>query len=262
MKKTGIFGGKRLVILFLFLVILLVISGLIFRVIRLYQASTFIPEKQFIVGVSWPHETIIFFISPQDNNLFKIRLSFSTNTSLEHEVGLPLDAQVILSEKPATVEPDEFFKDVFWKSSLYKHSGMTVIDALRLSWYADKSNVIDAGTFHLPLQQAAVEKALDEIAVDKSLFREGLSISIENGSGIPGLGNKLAKTLTYLGVNVVSVRTVPETEKSILLYSTEAKNSITLERLIALFKIPAKSTQERIFSDMIWKIGRINKLVI
>lgn len=88
-------------------------------------------------------------------------------------------------------------------------------------------------------------------------MREKISIAIVNGTGVAGLGNRIARLITNIGGNVVSVSTSDNLiSDSEILYSKE--NNYTARRIaqILSFKINNKDNMD--ISDVTIFIGKNN----
>lgn len=156
-----------------------------------------------------------------------------------------------LSLQTLTLNPMDFKTD------------LTLVDLLRLWVFSkkissqsviSKSLLIDDGEQN----NLDKEKISSQFFIDDEILKEKATVQIINGTGVSGLGNRLAKLISNMGGNVVSVLTAEkDIDKSEIIYF--GKKSYTLEKLGKVLGIEAVETKEQGISDIIIYLGT-NKL--
>lgn len=133
---------------------------------------------------------------------------------------------------------------------------LTYADRWQLWWQVRR---IPAGAVQVPdlsrwqletgiLDTSAYDRAVSRWLEDAQIRASGMTVAVENGTPLQGLGGRVARALTLLGFEVVAVDSVAPTEKSMLLRAEETSNAASRwgeSRLRTLIPQLPKSTQDQ-----------------
>jgi len=81
---------------------------------------------------------------------------------------------------------------------------------------------------------------------DQDIINEKISVEIVNGTGINGLGSKVAQMLENTGFDVVSVSSTDENRSSAIFITKSSSNSKSLQKIQNLFLFEAKEVEQGI----------------
>ncbi len=269
-------------ILFCLFLLVIFAGSIALKVLDVVRKSTFDGKDRFtlaVSGLSVGQEKAVFLVSfsPEKNNVSILtipssleRNGVSLSLSAENvsrELAIPVDATVV-AKKDITAE---YFKSSEEERSLapiiqsivvnngdFSTKNLTVLDLVRILFFA-KSISPSAVQFSTLTSSDAVN--IDQLSLrlfaNATIASERLSIEIINGTGVGGLGNRLARYITNTSGNVVAVNTSKEIiNTSEILYTGES--SYTVGKLSKLLKFPAKKIQKAEISDIIIRIGKDN----
>lgn len=107
----------------------------------------------------------------------------------------------------------------------------------------------------LPLDDHALDTILSRIFTDSIIEEENQDIEIINSTEVSGLANRLARLITNMGGNVVSITTSknPSNTSKILVSN---KKKYTSERLHAILGFGVEEGQTQAIADVIIVIGK------
>ena len=243
-------SSKTLQIAFIFFVVvgLLIGLSLIVKVGIIVSRSRFDGQHQFILQVnerSGQGELIVF--SPDTHTISLLTLTGSdVSTSAVRTLQLPVDGVV---NDARTSDIGSLLLGMSDKDTI------NILDRIRLFVF-DKTvagDNIAEKSIHLPADQVELD-SLSQLTTDQTLYKEAMTISVVNGSGVSGLGNAVAKVLTHVGANVISVTTADDTQKSSHIVYTGNK-TYTVNRLSRIFKITPTMTTKAGIADITLIIG-------
>ncbi len=104
-----------------------------------------------------------------------------------------------------------------------------------------------------------LDKNLEGTLAEKEMIDDGVSVSVFNASGLPGIATKVARTINNMGSRVFVVSNSDRNEKNrctIILSSEKFKNRYTLKRLSTVFGCEqSNAIQENLQSDIAILIG-------
>jgi hypothetical protein len=213
------------------------------------------------------HNFLIAFIYHNDVDFVEINSTQKTFNHLEvrgghnltdtkKEVGVLSDTDIILSKPFSLDSLSNYFTDATWHKNNIK-SSLNIFDLYRLS-FATKNispQSITSQRIHVPIDTTLSSTMLEQLFLDETLDQENKTVSIINGTGVVGLGTRLERALSNMGLNVISVKNADKVESaSAISYSGE--KSYTLDRLHNLLVIPTTQTSSVALSDIIILIGK------
>ncbi len=265
-KKNVQPNNLKIVLIFFVAVVFLIGISLFVRFLALVKESKFDGEHQFNLLVTQhavqKNTSVILSFSPDSRELSIVTIQKKTDPlDVERLLEIPIDG-VISFPNAFPVSSVSSQKDV--SLLLYKtiasygsmHTTITFLDLIRLSFLAQalSKNAVTAGAIDDQADQMTVFAISSSRFIDKTFTSEKLSIQIINGSGISGLGSRLARFITNIGGNVVSVITADNLVKDSTIASDQ-KDSYTFERLRAILGFSEAQLDKKAISDIIITIG-------
>lgn len=239
----------RTAFIFVVLVFLFVIISFIFRVASVIGKSSFDSVHRFNVFISSENEKRGEIVSFYGENQSLLVVSKKDGDRFT----IPIDGSVVYAKSSYTGFSDLKGVSDNLASLILNYNkvktNLTIIDMVRMFLFA---KTIPAVNF---THQEAKDLVFSTLFIDESISREALSIEVENGTEVVGLGNRLAQVINNMGGNVVIVSTAEkEIAKSEILYSQET--SYTVEKLAKILSVKAQKMEQEELSDIIIKIGK------
>ncbi len=261
-------NNLRMVVIFLIGVLVLLGISLCFKVITIAVNSTFDGAHTFILGV-YPYDkhikkVTLLSYAPDRGSIAVLRVA---NVASVAEAGKRLEVPIdgYIGTNNTTLFANDFGEDkeaVLAETKKFLMQGgnttnNTFIDMLRLLLYANSvsSHTILSREVALPLDDTSLDKVSFFLFADQTISQEKASIAIINGTGIPGLGNRLARFISNMGGNVVSVSTADD----ILPTSTVAVSKeklYTADRIAHVLSFPLEHRQEQSVAEITISIGK------
>ncbi|HSX39986.1 MAG TPA: LytR C-terminal domain-containing protein [Candidatus Saccharimonadales bacterium] len=170
-------------------------------------------------------------------------------------VDVPVDGYIETREFDSSDISKELFHVLFHPGG--EHSNMTPIDTLRLAVFARgvPAQNVATKTVTTDMDSPTVDKTIGTFFADSTAVAENQRIAVINASGMLGLGNRLARYVTNMGGNVVTVQTAQEdTDQSKISYS--GSSSYTARKLSRILHMPLSQTGEKTVADVIITIGK------
>ena len=264
MKKRVHFEnpGKSLKTFFLFasIVGLLIILSLLGKLWLVLAQSKYDSAHNFTVVVSQGNKIEqIFGFNPSSQSLsiLKVNGQNVAPSTAAKVLAVPSDGQISLSSdlagegKVADVMSGALFSYPSIKTNL------TLLDIGRLFFMAKSVSATNMKEKEivLPVTDTQIDKVVKGLFTDDALVGEKVSVQIINASDVSGMGKRVERVLSNIGVNVVSVITSRKPEKlSRIEYMGE--KSYTLEKISKLFKLPVNKTEKETIANIVIIIGR------
>lgn len=268
-KKDYNFENLKIVVVFAIFVVFLILGSLAIKFFSLYKKSSFDGEHKFTIVVSSPtfkNNVEVISIAPDTKSISVLTVSGKvTNSRIGSLLSIPIDGSVLLSDSfnnYTDVVKSNFQSMVFGYSKL--NTNLTIIDFVRLWLFTASLPTHSITTKEISLveddkdldeQRLIIDKVIPQIFTDYSLSKEQVSIQIVNATGINGIGNRLAKLLTNIGGNVVSVTTSDSisSDSSISYYG---EKTYTAQKLNSFLNFPLKEMQNSTVSDIVIVLGK------
>lgn len=234
-------------------VVIAVLFALAIKIGIVFSQSTF-DGHTFILRVkSTQQAQSLISFSPIANTISVLQVSsVPKNIRVDKELLVPATASVTTSFSTSNIKSFTRYMVFHFKDI---SPTMTIIDAVRLMLFTQlvEQNAITIKTYPYPLD--ATQQLVSSMFVDPTLYKDGMTIAVVNASGISGLGSKVAKELTNIGANVVSVKTsdAQSTTSTIAYMDGE---SYTVKKLIRILGFIGKKDQVSQFSDITIILGQ------
>lgn len=253
-KKLKQSKATRIAFAFCGIVITLILLALIGKLGILISESHFDANHQFIVQVKQTggkSDVVIF--APDAHTISIITLiGKNAERSAIQTIQVPVDATV--GNVPFNEEDNNFISHLLFSSLLHDRSTLTSLDALRLLLFSQSVGAITRKSIQLPTDTNNIDSTVTPFATDQTMYKQGFTIAIINASGVSGVGNTIAKLLTHIGGDVISVTTAQiDNPDSKLVYAGKMSYSVT--RLSGIFAIPSIQTSNPSIADITITIG-------
>jgi len=248
----------KMVLIFCVFVAVAILISLTVKFFVTLSESAFDGQHQFILAVFGNQKKIkIISFAPDSMSLGILQLANAHNEDIRQALVIPIDAEVMVSDEKTTESVSPLLQDIILHFTSKKVRGMTIIDAIRLYLFSRGvgPDSIYSQTMRIPITSAQSERTIPKIFTDHSLYQEGVTISILNATNISGIGNRVAKLITNIGGNVISVAT-SENEENVSTIAYSKDNTYTLKRLSKILKFKTIKMQKSSLSDIIIKVGK------
>lgn len=268
-NKTPSHTGRSFPILMLFCtaVFMLVFISFIVKLASVVAKSGFDGRHRFTIVVRDTPVKVISF-APDDRSLAVLEIpnaKSQTKKQLAAYLHIPVDgvvteksySSVNTTDTKAFVE--QYMQGLFF-SFAQKNTDITVVDAFRLWLFSrdvDSHEVYDDALSSSleTTEEAAINKVVSRLFWDDTVSKENIGIQVINASGISGIGNDFAQTLTNIGANVAAVSTAhAEVGKTTITYSGE--RNYTVVKLEKLFGLKASAVKKQEMFGIIVTIGK------
>lgn len=254
-------------VLFTFLALLtaLLVISATFKLVTVIEQSVFDGKHQFnLVAYDKKdtHRLEVLSFAPDRSAISILSVTGNIEYPIGKKLKVPIDGFVKTDEsfgKPIE-DKSEHVTSLLMRSALRLHlvpTSLTVVDFIRLLLFArsvERPNIRIAEQI-LPADELEIDKTCVSLFGDSLINQEKMSIQIINGTNTVGLGNRLARLISNIGGNVVSViSSDSEIKTSEIAYI--GKNSYTVQRLSRILKYKVVRIDKTDISDIIIKIGK------
>jgi hypothetical protein len=257
MGKQNQIKSYNLIVVFVSLFLLLITISIIFKIINLFEKSTFDGENHFTISVEGKDKNAsLISFAPKSNAIYILNIIDGKNKNLSSALEIPIDSEI---------NTDTKINDKNIKAKLFsflipftiKESQLTFIDLFRLWLFTNSvpSNSIYQQEISTDDQSVKLkDSTVYSYFTDQGIAEEKVSIEVVNGTDVFGLGNKLASFLSNTGANVVMVSTADKEEK-VSRIDYFGKESYTLRKLSRLLGFKINLVKKRSLADITIIIG-------
>ncbi len=251
-KKENI-KSINLALYFGLLVLLIIIISVSFKTIDIVRKSEFDSKNRFTVAVLNDKNVDLISVNPTSGEQIGIRVENAGSLEAVENFSIPIDVHVETNSSFSSESKSVFLKMLLNKRGL--ESTLNVLDLLKLSIY---SFGVDGENFSYQNIESDSINELNSLSssefIDEAMSQDKVSIQVTNSTEIGGLGNKIAKTITNLGGNVVLVNSSKEEiEESVIYYK---ENSYTVEKLSKVLDIKTEKNETNSIADIIIVLGK------
>ena len=254
-------NSLKILIIFIICVSILMFISLTIRTILMIHVSKFQGSHSFSLAIekqSHVEEIISFDPTADQSTVLQIKNPQNLNdVDLGREFGVIPDERVAVPQDSSIVpDPSTEMNNLFWHINQIK-TNITLYDILRLLLFA-KSVPLANKRFEvisLPINANDIDKLVSGTLSDNTLAQENISVQVINASGKAGMANRLARVITNLGGDVVSVITAQSVQDhSQIKYF--GKQTYTLQKLSYLLKYPESTLDSETIADIVIIIGK------
>ncbi|RJQ36581.1 LytR family transcriptional regulator [Candidatus Microgenomates bacterium] len=270
-KKNIVNNNLKIAITFCVLVFFLIIISLFFKVAAIFQNSRFDGAHSFNLVIydqknALKRNEVISF-SPDKEEIAILDLVGDIKyTEVGKTLEIPVDGLIGVENEDfyqigKGKALDKFFGEIVFRKKNIK-TDLTIIDLAKL-WFFTRSvpegmigyKQFSINSNDLESSESLIDKIANQYFNDNSIFQEKYSIQIVNGTDVFGFGNRLARLVTNIGGNVVSVSSSDKVlENSEIIYS--GNNSYTAKRLNKILNFKISKAKDLQSMDIIIKIGK------
>ncbi len=261
MKKTESTDSRSLKTFYLYVavVVTIIIISLIIKGILIIQHSKFNSAHDFVLAVTQNNnvkEIIAFHPQVPAVAVLTIEDVKMPYPTLIREYGITPDAYLQVGNA-ADVNPD--VTAFMWSSVLHTEnwqSDLTIIDKVRLTLFAKSvtTNNKTNEAILLAAQAPQMDTTITNALTDQDIADENITIQIINATDISGFGQRLSRTLTNMGANVVEVSTAQNVQnKTTVQYYGDS--SYTVNKIQKLLDVKPMSITRQPIANIIITLG-------
>lgn len=260
-KPSPARNNMRLIVIFCAVVFSVITFSLLFRLFFLIRDSKVDKAKTFAVSFMYKNDLDLVTLSSSEKKIshLKMRGQGSIDDKKRASGVLP-DVSFILSKPFSGTEKlsSYFYTSIFQR--MESSPSLSSYDFFRLSLLAQSipgSEVIEQ-SLSLPMEENKIDTIVTRMLIDQSIVQDDRTISIVNATGVVGLGTKLGRVFSNMGLNVVSVVNGDGVKsRSTITYFGD--KSYTAKRLASLLQlVPTENTKQGL-SDIILTLGKDKK---
>ncbi len=257
LKKERTTKAFRVVFIFFTCVLLLILFSLIIKVSLIISRSHFSGTHQFIMQVSQSSDkSEVILFSPDQKSLSIISLiGSSAGGNAQKSIQIPIDSY-LHDDSVYDSHDNTFVQNILMKNLFLQHKDITIFDIFRLLVFSHgvSHDRVFTKKVDMSTNISVLDNQLTQLFTDASIYKQGDTVAIVNGSGIAGLGNALARLLTHIGVNVISVTTSADSiHTSSVTYF--GGSSYTIQRMNQLLHMAVKPTSDQQVAKITITIG-------
>lgn len=231
-KKTvpSVSNTKIAIVFFVFLALIVGIS-LILKVITLIGAGQFDDSRRFTLTIANNRNVEVMSLSPSLKNITVFKLNDGIKPAeAGRQLAIPIDGFIVQNSLDLNQKTDSLFIKTILNYNKLK-TNLTIIDLIRLAMFA---RTIPENSINIKMIGNAAGLELDKIVSrlvsDTFIEKDNQTIQIINGTGVGGLGNRLARLVTNMGGDVIIVATSDNLRKDSIISYID-KKTYTIERL-------------------------------
>ena len=241
----------RLFYIFSIIVTLLIFESLILKTIQTIRESRYDPGQSFVLTFLARDGAVVYPIHPDKDEFSAVRISSDVKRlNVAKNLHIPQSAEVkanSLSVNTIQLKP-QLSKLFFQKSDL------TWYDLIRMMITTSTMNEDSANEKKINYRLTDSSLSFDSTFYDQEIINEKATVAIVNAAGVSGMGSRLEKLLSNLGVSVISVTTRQRPTRFSEIQFID-QSLYTLKKLHTLLKFPMMETQELTSSDILIIIG-------
>src|SRR5680860_12283 len=245
----------KIAIIFITIIFFLIFISLLLKLIVLFKDSKFDGNHRFTVAVVKDDKTDIISLSPENKTISLLLIDGKVD-NINSFLKIPIDAFIYSSNLNISRSniPSSFFKEMFDLNRNY--SGITVIDLLRLSYFANSlpSTSIYEKNASKEDDEPRISSLIDSFFTDQRILSEKKRVQIVNGTDVSGIGNRLANVINNMGGDVILVlNSEKEESKSKIIYFGD--KTYTVNKYASFLGYQTEEGRERSIADVIIIIG-------
>jgi hypothetical protein len=255
-KKEAVTSNTKVAIVFFVFLALIVGISLIFKVIAVIRVGQFDSSKRFTLSITNGKNIEIISLSPSSKNIVIFKLNDGTRPAEAGRLlGIPIDGSISCG----SLILDQKLNSLFM-SAIYNYrrldASITIIDLLRIAMVVRTipESAIDTRIIGDNVGGLNLDKVVNRLVSDALVEKDNQTIQIINGTGISGLGNRLARLVTNMGGDVIIVAT-SESLRSKSNISYIDKKTYTVEKLQKILGYATVKESNNAISDITIVIG-------
>jgi len=250
-------SSLRILVVFCVVVVVAICISLGYRLFALIKESKYTDGHNFIAAFTYRNDIDYIGVNSAQRTFSHLEVRGGKNLEdTKKEVGVLTDTDISLSKPFSLSDLSNYFTNSPWHKS-QASSNLNIYDLYRLGFTTKNISTqsITTQEIHIPIDISLSSTMLEQLFIDETIDQENKTVSIVNGTGIPGLGTRLERSLSYIGVNVISVKNADTIENSSSI-SYSGEKSYTLDRLQELLSVPVAQVPSQNISDILILIGK------
>jgi hypothetical protein len=261
-EKEG--QSMKMLVLYGSIVVCVILGSLFIKAYSVIQDSKFNGQNQFIVAIGTTDRAVaLLSFEPLSSSLSVLHFPEGVSipfSSLNRTVGIIPDGYIRTSNNLNLDDGIPSVLQSFLFTSGVTYQNITFYDVFRFWFYSKKlpSGSIISRRLSSLENTSLIDKTVMLLFVDSNLANENISLQIINATGESGLGGRLARVMSNLGGNVVSVRssTIIESSSKIQYYDPKI---YTLQKLHSLLPFRHEKLTKKNIAEIIITIGTDSK---
>lgn len=253
----------KIAFIFCLLVVILIGVSALFKLALLIRNSSFDGKHNFNVLFHQEDQinNVVISFSPMSSSISILDLTDDKDikpSAVGKTFEIPIDGIIKVPSKGIL---ENGGMDALIKKAIFErfNTNLTTIDLARL-WIFSKTIPGHSMTVKrissLEISDEEIDKISNSLFNEEEISGEKVSIQIINGTNVFGLGNRLARLITNIGGNVVSVSSIDNLRDSEIVYSKNASSTYTLNRLARILGFKKSESKQTEIADIIIKIGK------
>lgn len=260
-KPSPARNNMRLIVIFCAVVLSVITFSLLFRLFVLIRESKVDRAKTFVVSFIYKNDLDIVTLSSSEKKISHLTIRGQGSIDDKKRAsGLLPDVAFTLSEPFSGANKlSSFFYTSIFKRTQSKPT-LSSYDFFKLSLLAQSISGSDVAeeSLSLPMEENKIDTIVTRMLIDQSIVQDNRTISIVNATGVVGLGTKLGRVFSNMGLNVVSVVNGDGVNSTSAITYFGDKN-YTVNRLGSLLHlVPTENTKQGL-SDIILTLGKDKK---
>lgn len=252
------FRVKVLAGLFFCVIFILIIVSLLVKFIFLLQQSSFDGQHDYNLFLS-------------KNSQAADIISFAPDAGYIHVLHVVNVKNVQDVGRDISVFPDGWMRNALlsnqsislWLFQAFTHfpslspNRLTIIDTLRLYLFSRTvpNKNITIKTIFLNQPENEITQIVTQLFTDNTIYHEGTTIAIINATDVSGIGSRLAKLLTVMGANIISVTTSSQVVDHSNIISSDTK-TYTAKKLHDMLGFTLTEEKGRSIADNMIILGK------
>lgn len=244
-------NNLRVGLLFVSLVVFLIVLSLFGKMILVLKQSKYDGNYPFYLEISSNKERQVLSFFPKQS-----KISILNVQDLNALLPVPIEAKITKTPKIATAKNLSSFLTLLLENKDVK-TDITSIDIVRLYWLSKTigSDNIAVSTLPVSSDAAIEDKIIYTLFSDPLIISDDLRIEVVNATGVYGVGNRVARLLSNIGVNVVFVSTADKVEKQSVIFYTDDLG-YTAKDLSRILGFEVIQNKQKSISDIKIQIGQ------
>lgn len=257
-KPSPTRSSLRPILIFCTVVFSVIVLSLSFKLFVLVRQSKVDRAHIFSVSFIYKNDVDIVIISSDQKEISHLKiLGKGSAADKVLASGILPDESIALQK---TFTSPRKISSYFLKAVMHREgvkSSLSVYDLLRLTLRVQgvPASSVTSESLSTPTDENSIDALVSKMLVDQSLVRDNKTISIINATGVSGLGTKIGRIFTNMGLSVISVTNGEKTQDTSELRYFGDK-SYTTSRLSSLLAIVLKTETQQRLSDIIFTIGK------
>jgi len=241
----------RLFYFFCIIVSLLIFGSLILKAFQTIRASSYDPGHSFVLTFLTQDGAVVYPINPDEKEFSAVRINSDVkNFNVARDLHIPQSA--VVRENSSSINTIQLKSQL--SKLFFQKSDLTWFDVIRMMITTSTMNEDAAKEKKINYRDTDVSQSFDSLFYDREIVNEKATVAIVNAAGISGMGSRLEKLLSNLGVSVISVTTAQKPSNNSEIQFSD-QSLYTLKKLHSLLELPMMETQDLTSSDILIIIG-------